>query len=217
LKDFLTLKFEFVVAAVEEHVSGNLHVHMLVQKRVTRPARVTDIFKRWYLNNDIEWSNNACRTVRGYYRPGACNYVLKYVEDELALLVIRGYQWSWLSDEVRRGKLNMKSTPLKKKICLNRGNAVDIIINYIDANKLEVCSVIDLRDAMMRMDREGYNFLPIWSSMKGLTACLMNRLTEGGEDAQMRWSDAMGDLDSYVQHLIDQKSEERGIEFPIVR
>lgn len=152
--------FKNVMLVQEDHESGERHYHAIAEVKCKQTAGVTRKYQRFYEANELEVTPNAIKVKRVSEKVGLFHYLTKDFEEGQKPLVLRGWRWTWIQEQVVS---NLKKQPFKQllKDCyfVNKKNGTDICLSYMKAHKIRVLGKEDYAELVCRMSEEKYRFV----------------------------------------------------------
>ena len=180
-------KFDQGVMVTEHHKSGKLHIHCMVYRDVKQPVRVTEIFQRFLKSQNVEVNKASIKTKRANDPAGWVAYLNK---GHTKYRWLKGYKETWM----KRFEVDLKKmsddvlNSDEYHVC--RTSFVCLFEKYAGIKQLKYNNKMDVMNICKRMSRDGYQFGTVWSSLKGLTAEVLNRV--GSNEADDEWERAFG-------------------------
>lgn len=155
-----TAYFVNVILVSEFHDSGEIHYHSLADVRTKQTAKVTSKIERFYAANDIPFVKGVSINVkRATDKVGLLHYLCKDLEEGVLPLVLKGWSWSFIQQQVRD---NIKKLPfrmlLKDTYFVTKKNGTEIILRYMSAHKMSCVSKECFYDVVHAMIRDKYRF-----------------------------------------------------------
>lgn len=152
--------FVNVLLVSELHESGETHFHSLADIKTKQTAKVTSKLERFYTANDIPYTKGVTIKVkRATDKIGLLHYLTKDFEDDDTPLVLKGWTWTFIQQQVRD---NIKKLPfrmlLKDTYFVTKKNGTEIILRYMKAHKMSCHSKEHFKDVVHAMVRDKYRF-----------------------------------------------------------
>lgn len=157
-KYFDTCKHAYIVNEQGES-GGNSHLEGIVEFDTEKTSNVTDRIKRIYKKLDIEVM---CRTIvvkRVTRLIGAMIYASKELREEGKLVLLKGWEQSWIDQQAKDNVKEIPHSILRKKgTRLTQGTGAAVVHEWCLANNMQVTDKEEYRQVGKLMGSEGYLF-----------------------------------------------------------
>ncbi len=138
----------------------NSHLEGVVEFDTSTASNVTDRFKRLYRVLEIEVVQNVTIKVRTATNiAGALIYASKELRDKGNLVLLKGWESTWIDQQMKENVKNIPHSMLKKqgtRISQSYGPA--LMYEWCIANNMHIQYKLDFLEVVDRMGDEGYMF-----------------------------------------------------------
>ncbi len=144
----------------ELHQSGLPHFHAVVDIKLQKANGLTLRYERLYKKLSIPLTKCiSIRVKRCVDKIGAFHYLMKELSDTDDPLVLKGWERTWIQDEIRNGLKHMPyKVLLRGTYRVTKSNGTDICLKYADLHNMSILGKDDFADLIAAMVRDKYRF-----------------------------------------------------------